>query len=385
MLCVMCYVIMFKILHKSGQARLGELTTRHGVVKTPAFLPCATHGSLRSVGQEFLTQANCDILLANAYHLYLRPGIEVIESLGGIHKFMNWDRAIFTDSGGFQAFALSKFAKITEDGIKFRSHHDGSKHFFSPEFVVQIQERLGVDLATCLDVCTGFPATEKEVRQAVVKTNLWADRSIIARKVKSMLLYGMVQGSIYPNLRKFSAEYLSNLDFDGFAIGGNMYTFGETVNKLRKEKPKMWEVISYTNSILPEVKPRHLLGVGEPSDIVNGVRVGVDHFDCVMASRIARHGTVWIKIDDNWQYARLNLNNVVNEINQNPIDKNCSCITCVSGYSRGYIRHLFKSGDPLAGLLATRHNLHFLFELIKDIRDAIQSDTFNKRFKKFYS
>lgn len=376
---------MFKILHKSGQARTGELTTKHGVIKTPVFLPCATHGALRGVGQEFLKDEESEILLANAYHLYLRPGIEVIESLGGIHQFMNWDRAILTDSGGFQAFALSKFAKFHEDGIEFSSHHDGSKHFFSPELVIEIQERLGVDIATCLDVCTGFPASESEVRDAVRQTNRWADRSVAARQDKSMLLYGMVQGSIYKDLRKLSASHLATLDFDGFAIGGNMYTFGETVAKLQKEKPKMWEVISYTNSILPKDKPRHLLGVGEPSDIINGVNVGVDHFDCVMATRIARHGAVWIKRNESWDYDRINLNSAKYALSQEPVDKNCSCTTCTSSYSQGYIRHLFKTGDSFAGVLATHHNLHFLFELTRDIRKAIEADNFKKVFKNFIS
>lgn len=372
---------MFKILHTNGQARAGEITTKSGVIQTPAFLPCATYGNLRSVGQEFLADEGRKILLANAYHLYLRPGVEVIKKMGGIHKFMNWQGSVFTDSGGFQAFALSKFAKFFEEGIEFRSHYDGSKHFFTPELVVKIQEDLDVDIATCLDVCTGFPASEQEVRRAVEQTNRWANRSIAARKNKKMLLYGMVQGSIYKDLRKLSAEHLASLPFDGFAIGGNMYTFGETVKELEQEKPKMWETVSYTNSILPQDKPRHLLGVGEPSDIINGVAAGVDHFDCVMASRIARHGAGWVrKSKDGWDYERLNFKAGSLKDSNEPISHLCDCVACTGGYTRGFIRHLLTLGDPFAGTLLTMHNLHFLFNLVDDIRQSILDDNFEEKF-----
>lgn len=413
---------MFNIIAQSGKARIGEIHTAHGVVKTPAFLPCATHGALRSVGQDFLESIDVDILLANAYHLYLRPGIETIQKLGGLHRFMNWRKAILTDSGGFQAFALPQFVKFSDQGIEFRSHLDGAKHLFTPELVVEIQQGLGVDIATCLDVCTGFPASFQEVAKAVEQTNRWAVRSINARKQgignsgrplkrqqhfrggeakrdflesetrlptgqggERPLLYGMVQGSTYKRLRKKSAEFLAQLPFDGFAIGGNMYTFGQTIKKLAREKPKMWEVVQYTTDILPSDKPRHLLGVGEPADIIAGVAAGIDTFDCVMATRIARHGAVWVRERRvkqdlyNYSYHRLNLKSAQFATSKSVLDTNCQCPTCRSGYTRGYIRHLLNIGDPWAGQLLSAHNLYFLNELIQKIRQSIEDVIFNKK------
>ncbi|MCA9388621.1 tRNA guanosine(34) transglycosylase Tgt [Candidatus Berkelbacteria bacterium] len=359
----------FKIIAQRGQARVGELATAHGVVKTPAYLPCATHGALRGLAPNQLESLELDLILANAYHLYLKPGIDLIEQAGGLHKFMGWKRAILTDSGGFQAFALPKFVKFSEQGIKFRSHHDGSLHEFTPELVVDIQERLGVDLATCLDVCTGFPVPEEKVEAAVDQTNRWAERSISSWTKKEMKLYGMVQGSIYLAQRQKSAEFLTQLPFEGFAIGGNMYTFGQTVKDLNKEKPKMWEVVSFTTKLLPKNKPRHLLGVGEPQDIIAGVEAGVDTFDCVMASRIARHGSVWLEADG--QYPRISLANSQYKNDFKPLDPNCSCPTCLTGVARSYLHHLVKIGDPAAGAILTIHNVWTLEELTRKIRSEI--------------
>lgn len=369
---------MFTIRHTQGLARRGELETRHGTIQTPAFLPCATHGSVRGLERDALTH---DALLVNAYHLYLRPGIDRIEKLGGLHTFMGWKNAILTDSGGFQAFALSKFARFSEEGIRFTSHLDGSRHQFTPELVVDIQQKLGVDIATCLDVCTGFPVPEQKVADAVDQTNRWAERSVTAWKDKEMLLYGMVQGSIYPEQRRRSAAFLRDLPFSGFAIGGNMYTFGQRIDELAEEKPKMWQIVELTTQELPESKPRHLLGVGEPSDIIAGVRAGIDTFDCVMATRIARHGAVWIRNGEpSWAYRRENLTAATWANSVKSIDELCACATCEAGHSRAYIHHLLKERDPAAGRLLTIHNLHFLAELTRAIRESIESGTFDQLF-----
>lgn len=393
----------FNVLASQGLARVGEIVTRHGVVQTPAFVPCATHGSLRGVPLSLIAPddgerktedgeraPSLQVILANAYHLYLRPGIDRIQELGGLHTFMNWDRAIFTDSGGFQAFALPKFVKFSDQGIRFRSHLDGSEHLFTPELVIKIQERLGVDIATCLDVCTGFPVSETEVARAVDQTNRWAARSIEAWQDRSasrrMLLYGMVQGSIYPKLRERSAQFLRDLPFSGFAIGGNMYTFGNTLAELASEKPRMWEVVKLTTSILPADKPRHLLGVGEPSDLIAGVACGVDTFDCVMATRLARHGSVWVRRGPlSWQYNRLDLTSARAASDQSSIDPHCRCQACHSGYSRAYLRHLLKENDPVAGMLLSIHNVAFLGLLTEAMRTAIVDGKFEQEFQEWLS
>ncbi len=376
----------FLITNTQGRARRGRLDTAHGPVQTPAYLPCATHGTVKSVSPDELKNLNLELILSNTYHLYLRPGIDRIEALGGLHKFMGWDRAIFTDSGGFQAFSLGKargntLAKTTEEGIAFRSHIDGSKHFFTPENVVQFQEQLGVDIATCLDVCNGFPETEKRVQWGVDLTNLWAERSIQARTKHNYFQYGMVQGSIYPELRRRSAEFLRGLPFDGFAIGGNMYTFGSPLAALAKEKPAMWDIIDLLDDLLPKDKPRHLLGVGEPADIIEGVRHGIDTFDCVMATRIARNGAIWqwvpgptprtttvMLAGQERYYERIDLGSARFAADPAPMVEGCACAGCISGLSRAWFHHGFKIRELLALRLATIHNLHFLGEIMETIR-----------------
>lgn len=352
------------------------LTTAHGVVQTPAFLPCATHGVLRGLGQEPLKSIGLQTLLSNAYHLYLRPGIETIERLGGLHQLMGWDRAILTDSGGFQAFALPRYVKYEREGIVFRSHIDGSKHFFTPELVIDIQERLGVDIATCLDVCTGFPVPEPEVAQAVDQTNQWAEQSVRKWTRKETLLYGMVQGSIYPEQRRRSAECLRELPFSGFAIGGNMYTFGKELSELAREKPKMWQVVEYTTSLLPSGKPRHLLGVGEPSDLIDGVKAGIDTFDCVMPTRLARHNAAWVRTgSDGFGYKRIDLARAGYRFSTEPLDPHCTCPTCQLGYQRGYLRHLAQVNDPWLGALLSVHNVAFLASIADRLRQSILRGT----------
>lgn len=374
----------YSIQHRERAARHGQIYTKHGVIETPAYLPCATHGSLRGVTPAALQSLELEVILSNAYHLYLRPGIEVIERLGGLHTFMGWDRAILTDSGGFQAFALPKFVKYGEEGITFRSHLDGAKHQFTPELVVNIQERLGVDIATCLDVCTGFPVPERTVARAVDQTNRWAERSVAARTRNDMLLYGMVQGSTYRAQRERSARFLADLPFDGFAIGGNMYTFGATINALVAEKPQMWETVAYTTALLPDGKPRHLLGVGEPADIIAGVAAGIDTFDCVMATRIARHGAAWVRTGvGEWGYERVNLAGAAFRLQDQPLDEQCSCPACVPGVTRAYLHHLIRENDPAAGALLSLHNVSFLRDLASAIREAIATNSFAETFGAF--
>lgn len=395
-------MIDFEILKKTGRARRGRLRTAHGTVETPAYLPCGTHGTVKTLLPSELEALDLELILSNTYHLYLRPGIDRIERLGGLHKFMGWDKAIFTDSGGFQAFSLgaargNKLAKTTEEGIRFFSHIDGSRHLFTPEDVVRYQEQLGVDIATCLDVCTGFPETEKKVAWAVDLTNRWAERSIKARTKTNYFQYGMVQGSIYPKLRERSAKFLRELPFDGFAIGGNMYTFGAPIAELNKEKPGMWQMIDLLDELLPADKPRHLLGVGEPADIIEGARHGVDTFDCVMATRIARNGSIWLwsgeqpvspearqggqmanseqekmtRVVLNGQertYRRVNLLKSQFADDGGPLDPTCGCAACASGLSRAWFHHGFRVGETLAARLATTHNLYFLQGIMREIR-----------------
>ncbi len=295
---------------------------------------------------------------------------------------MGWDQAILTDSGGFQAFALSQFAKVQEEGIEFRSHRDGSRHLFTPERVVSMQEKLGVDMATCLDVCTGFPASEAEVHAAVMQTNRWAERSVAAWTDQSIHLYGMVQGSIYEQERRHSAEFLRELPFAGFAIGGNMYTFGAPLAELEAEKPRMWEIVALTSSLLPGGKPRHLLGVGEPADLIRGVQAGVDTFDCVMASRIARHGAAWIRTGpESWEYERLNVRAARWAASGAPVDEYCQCPVCSTGLSRSYLNHLFKIGDAVAGTYLTVHNVSFLRDLSRELRAAILEGSLAEKFR----
>ncbi|MBI4022869.1 tRNA guanosine(34) transglycosylase Tgt [Candidatus Berkelbacteria bacterium] len=421
----------FTVLATEGQARRGRITTAHGTIETPAFVPCATHGSIRGVptdrlrprrslrprsgpasasGESDITPGEIprlELILSNIYHLMLRPGIEAIEALGGIHRFMGWERAIITDSGGFQAFVFAErtssrsskneggpaqlrqgFAgqpslRMSEEGMTFRSHLDGSTHLLTPESVIEMQERIGVDIGTCLDVCTGFPVPEREVAQAVDQTNRWAERSIghWSSVTGQLLLYGMVQGSIYEDQRRRSAEFIRALPFAGFAIGGNMYTFGATLAELAAQKPRMWEVVGYTASLLPEDKPRHLLGVGEPSDLIAGVKQGIDTFDCVMATRIARHGSAWVRTEpEGWAYRRENLRSAEFSRSTAPIDARCACLACRRRVPRGYLRHLLVEQDPVAAELLTLHNLTFLATLMAEIRSSLEVGTFTDRF-----
>jgi len=367
---------MFKITMRSkiSKARLGKLETAHGMVNTPIFMPVGTLASVKSVSPDELNALNAEIILSNTYHLYLRPGEKLIKKMGGLHKFMNWDKPILTDSGGFQVFSLSHRRKITENSVEFKSHIDGRTLFLTPEKVIKIQEDLGSDIIMPLDQCTDYHDSNDVVRQAVARTTRWAKRSKLAHKKKKQLLFGIVQGGISKDLRTLSINELVELDFPGYAIGGNMYPFGEKV----RNKKQFLPMLEFIVDRLPAGKPRYLMGVGEPVDIIEGVKLGVDMFDCVLPTRLARHGVVWsakeINLENgNFKYKRLNLRKSEYKSDKKVIDKNCQCYTCREGFSRAYLSHLIREKEILGCRLLSIHNLHFLTNLVIMIRKSIKS------------
>ncbi|OCC16411.1 tRNA-guanine transglycosylase [Dissulfuribacter thermophilus] len=360
----------FKILHssKDGPYRTGILNLFHGQVKTPCFMPVGTLATVKAVSPDELKEAGVGFILSNAYHLYLRPGHELIRDLGGLHSFMNWDRPILTDSGGFQVYSLASMRKITEDGVVFQSHLDGSYHKFTPEKVIAIQEALGSDVMMCLDWCTGYPVERQEVEKAVEITTLWAKRSIEARERRELRLFGIIQGGMHKDLRRRSANELLCLDFDGYAIGG--LSVGES-------QDIMLEMIEEVVPIVPRSYPLYLMGVGTPEDIVEAVHRGVDMFDCVLPTRNARNGMAFTR------FGNLNIKNAAFERDSSPLDPECSCYTC-SRFSRAYLRHLYKSRELLVYRLLTIHNIFYYMELMNSIRQSIEKDTFMDFKKRFY-
>jgi queuine tRNA-ribosyltransferase len=346
--------------HRSSQcrARTAELTTRHGVVQTPVFMPVGTQATVKAITPENLRECGAQIILGNTYHLFVRPGHLLIERFGGLHRFMNWDRVILTDSGGFQIFSLKELATITEDGAAFRSHLDGSRLFLSPEEAVAVQEALGSDIMMCLDTCIPYPADRAETAAATALTGRWARRCRDARRKKDHLLFGIVQGGMYPDLRRESAETMIDIGFDGYAIGG--LSVGE-------EKPQMHDMTEAAVDCLPEDFPRYLMGVGTPEDLVEGVWRGIDMFDCVMPTRNARNGTLFTST------GRVVLKNSRYREDHLPIDEECDCYTC-RNYSRAYLRHLFVSREILSYQLNTIHNIHYYINLMRQIREAIAGD-----------
>ncbi len=371
---------MFKLLKKSkhNKARLGELHLLHGIVKTPCFMPVATRGALKGLTSDELELINTQIILANTYHLMQRPGIGLIKQAKGLHKFMNWQKPILTDSGGFQVFSLGKFRKIMESGIEFRSEINGCKYFLTPEKVIKMQINLGVDIAMVLDVCTPYPCSYEETEKAVRLTTKWA-RQVKNMSTKKTRIFAIIQGSTYQDLREKSIKELSALDFPGYAIGG----------ECQKE---LYKVLDWTVHLMPKNKPRYLMGVGKPENIVESVKRGVDMFDCVIPARLARHGVVFC-----WHgkrrhelvqalksapvkgeafahkmhfYSKIHITNSKFKTEHEPINKNCKCYSC-KNFTRSYINHLFKIKDPLGARLATIHNLKFFMEMMKEIRDNI--------------
>jgi len=337
-----------------SHARLGRITTPHGEITTPAFAPVGTQATVKALDPRDLHELGAELILGNTYHLYLRPGADLVAEMGGLHGFMGWDGPILTDSGGFQVFSLANTRRVTDEGVEFRSHIDGSRHLFTPEMVVHTQEQLGADIIMVLDECAE-PNDRAYNEQALARTHAWAERCLHAQQRTDQALFGIVQGGVFPDLRRQSAEFLTGLDFPGYAIGG--LSVGET-------KEQMYSMLDITAPVLPEDKPRYLMGVGAPEDLVEGVARGVDLFDCVLPTRLARNGALFTRA------GRINIRNAQFARDAAPIEDGCQCYTCRS-FSRAYLRHLFKAGELLASRLATIHNVHFLLELMRDIREAI--------------
>ena len=352
----------FRLLKTSprSQARAGELLTPHGKVPTPVFLPVGSQGAVKTLTPQEVKELGYNMILANTYHLYLRPGIDVIEKAGGLHNFMGWEGAILTDSGGYQVFSLSPLRKVSDDGVTFRSHIDGSRHHITPELAIQYQERLGADIIMALDECPAHDDSPSKVKKATERTHRWAERCLKAQKRPDQALYAIVQGGMSAELRRESAQRLSSLDFPGYAIGG--LSVGEP-------KQTTLAMIEETVACLPEGKPRYLMGVGSPEDIVEAVARGVDIFDSALPTRVARNGALF-----SWE-GRQNITNAVYKDMQKPIVADCGCYTC-RNFSAAYLHHLFSCGELLAYRLATIHNLSFIAELVAKMRGAILDGTF---------
>lgn len=359
----------FEIIKYDSNSRTGLITTERGIIKTPAFMPVGTNATVKALNTEEILLTGADILLCNTYHLYLRPGHRIIEELGGLHRFMNWDKPILTDSGGFQIYSLSGLRKITDDGVEFRSHLDGSSHFLTPEDAIDIQISLGSDIIMCLDECTPYPATYDYALKSLQLTTKWGKRCKDSHTKKTEFpkgsLFGIVQGSMYKDLRKLSLTQLLEIDFDGYAVGG--LSVGES-------KDEMYEVIDYIAPLLPPEKPRYLMGVGDLVDILWAVEAGFDMFDCVMPTRNARNGTLFTS------KGRVSIKRTEFKKDPNPLDPDCDCPTC-KHYSLGYLRHLFMSKEILSMRLNSLHNLYFYQSFFKKMRMAIQKGMFSD-FKK---
>ncbi|PID76802.1 MAG: tRNA guanosine(34) transglycosylase Tgt [Deltaproteobacteria bacterium] len=359
------------ILHTKStecMARRGEVRTKHGIIQTPIFMPVGTQAAVKAVTPENLREMSAQIILGNTYHLYIRPGHKLIEKFGGLHQFMNWDGSILTDSGGFQIFSLKELAKITEEGAAFRSHLDGAKLFLSPEDAVKVQESLGSDIMMCLDTCIPYPASREQVIKSTALTSRWAKRCRDAHARREQLLFGIVQGGMFPELRRQHAETLVDIGFDGYALGG--LSVGEP-------KELMYEMTELCTPHLPENQARYLMGVGTPEDLVEGVWRGIDMFDCVMPTRNARNGTLFTS------KGKITIKNARYSEDQRPLDDKCKCYTC-RNYSRAYLRHLFQSREILSCQLNTIHNLHYYLDLMTQIRAAIDKDCLAAFRKDFY-
>ena len=360
---------------KNTKARLGTIKTNYGVVYTPMFMPVGTKATVKGLSPEEVKETGAGIILANTYHLWLRPGEDLIAKAGGLHKFMNYDGPILTDSGGFQVFSLAKNKKkdITEEGVYFKSHIDGKKLFLTPEKSIEIQNKLDSDIAMSFDECPPASASYEYLKNSVERTIRWAKRGKSVHSNKNQSLFGIVQGGAYEDLRKYSATETVKLDFDGFSIGG-VANDGES-------KEDMYKAIDYSVPYLPEDKVRYLMGVGEPIDIIEGVIRGVDIFDCVLPTRIARHGQVFTR------YGKINLNNAKYKEDFTPIEDSCDCYTC-KHYTKAYIRHLLNSKEMLGGRLLSIHNIRFLIRLTEDLKEAIKEDRvleYKEEFLKKYT
>lgn len=346
----------FSIHGRDGRARTGVINTPRGEIRTPAFMPVGTAATVKAMLPESVRATGADILLGNTYHLMLRPGAERIARLGGLHRFMNWQRPILTDSGGFQVMSLAGLRKLTEDGVTFSSHIDGSRHLLSPETSMEIQRLLGSDIVMAFDECPALPATEERQAEAMRLSMRWAQRSRDAFGDRpGHALFGIMQGGVIRHLREESAQALRSIGFDGYAIGGLAVGEGQEA---------MFDVLDYAPGFLPEDKPRYLMGVGKPDDIVGAVQRGVDMMDCVLPSRSGRTGQAWTR------RGQVNIKNARHADDPRPLDENCTCPAC-SGYSRAYLHHVFRAGEMISGMLLTWHNLHYFQELMQGLRTAI--------------
>lgn len=362
----------FEILARcpGTQARAGRIYTRHGVVDTPVFAPVGTQASVKTLLSQDLEKLQIQLLLGNTYHLYLRPGVEVIQAAGGLHKFMSWNGAILTDSGGYQVFSMEQLRRISEEGVEFRSHLDGSLHFLSPEKAVEIQAALGADIVMCFDECAPYPCSEEHAKKALEITTRWAKRCQAAFQASAQegtLLYGITQGSVFPALRRQSTQELLELDFPGYAIGG--LSVGEP-------QAAMHEMIALSTGLLPEEKPRYLMGVGTPEDLWEAVHLGIDQFDCVLPTRNGRNGQLFTA------QGKLNIKNAPYRQDMRPVEEQCDCDLCAR-YTRAYLHHLFRSGELSALRLASLHNVAFLIRLMRKIRLSITDGTFRAEKQKF--
>ena len=361
----------FELLHvdKYTGARRGRLHTPHGVIETPIFMPVGTQATVKTFTPDELKMCGAQIILSNTYHLHLRPGEDLIAEAGGLHKFMNWDRPILTDSGGFQVFSLSELRKLTEDGVEVRSHLDGSRHYFSPEVSVGVQEKLGSDIMMQFDECSPYPCDYDRARKAMHRTLRWLDRCMKAKTRGDQALFGIVQGAFYKDLRIECAKEMAKLDLPGFGIGG--LSVGEP-------KEVMYDMLEAIAPYMPEHKPRYLMGVGSPDCLVEGVLRGVDMFDCVLATRVARNGTAFS------QGGRLVIRNAAYAHDFGPMEEGCDCYAC-KNFSRAYIRHLFKAEEILALRLISIHNVRFLLRQMEQIRAAIEQDCMREYAEEFFA
>ena len=356
------YAVTYELIKtcKQSGARLGVLHTPHGDIETPIFMPVGTQATVKSMTPEELKEeVGAQIILSNTYHLYLRPGHELVKKAGGLHEFMHWDKPILTDSGGFQVFSLGPLRKISEEGVEFRSHLDGSKHFLTPEKAMEIQNALGSDIMMAFDECAPYPASREYVKNSLERTTRWLERCKEAHKnPEKQALFGIIQGGMYKDLREQSAKEITAIDLPGYAIGG--LSVGEP-------KPMMYDILEHTTPFMPVDKPRYLMGVGSPDDLIEGVIRGVDMFDCVLPTRIARNGTAMTS------QGKVVVRNATYAEDFTPLDPECDCYTC-RNYTKAYIRHLIKTNEILGARLITTHNLHFLLKLMENIRQAIRED-----------
>ncbi|WP_299884407.1 tRNA guanosine(34) transglycosylase Tgt [uncultured Ruegeria sp.] len=360
----------FELKATDGKARNGVIKTPRGDVRTPAFMPVGTAATVKAMMPESVRATGADILLGNTYHLMLRPTAERIDRLGGLHKFMNWDRPILTDSGGFQVMSLAGLRKLTEKGVTFKSHIDGSKHELSPERSMEIQRLLGSDIVMCFDECPALPADRDRIAESMRLSMRWADRSREAFGDRpGHALFGIMQGGLERDLREESAEALKNIGFEGYAIGGLAVGEGQEA---------MFSCLDYAPGFLPEDKPRYLMGVGKPDDIVGAVARGIDMMDCVLPSRSGRTGQVFTR------FGVVNIKNARHADDPRPLDEACSCPAC-SNYSRAYLHHVFRANEMISGMLLTWHNLHYFQEIMQDMRDAISAGTFERWQEQFHT